>query len=283
MNKRHQTTRNFSSRKAGLSLLEVVMSTLLISILMLTALRTVGASFRAEFFTAQQTQAMLFAEDLLSEIIQMEYEEPVDPVSFGRETGEVGTNRTTWDDVDDYNGWTSSPLQYQDGTEIPDTSSWTRAVSVQFVLADSPDTTTNDDEGLKKITVTISKNNVVLGSLSVLQSKAWINTIPDPNNNLSTGSKPSVNQSPIAVASASPTSGTSSVNVQFDATNSSDSDGDSITFSWDYGDGSSGTGSKPSHTFTNGTGSTLVRIVTLTASDSSGAQATKTLTITINP
>ena len=266
-----------------MSLVEVSLSSLLVAILLITALQTVGASFRSEFHTAQQTQAILFAEDLLSEIIQMEYEEPDGAVSFGRETGESVTERINWDDVDDYHGWSSSPLKYQDGMEIPETSDWTRSVTVQFVLPADPDTTTNDDLGLKKITVTVYKDGEELGSLSVLQSKAWINTIPDPENHLSTGSKPSVNQSPLAVATANPTSGTGSVAVQFDATDSSDPDGDPLTYSWNFGDGTTDEGSKPSHTFTNGTGSTLVRTVTLTATDSSGADSTKTITITINP
>ncbi|MEZ6048366.1 MAG: PKD domain-containing protein [Planctomycetaceae bacterium] len=272
-----------SVTRAGLSLLEVTMSTLLVSILLVSALQTVGASFRAEFYTAQQTQAILFAEDLLSEIIQMEYEEPDDAVSFGREADEGAASRETWDDVDDYHLWSSSPLKYQDGTTIPDTELWKREVTVEFVEADNPETVSNSDEGLKRITVTVSRDNVEFGSLSVLQSRAWINTIPDPENNLSTGSRPAVNQSPIAIASATPTSGTSSVTVQFDATSSTDPDNDPLIYSWDYGDGTIGTGSKPSHTFTNSTGSTLVRTVTLTVSDSSGAQATKSLIITINP
>ena len=259
------------------------MSTLLVSILLLTALQTVGASFRSEFYTAQQTQAILFAEDMLSEIIQMEYEEPDDNPIFGRENGEGTSDRLAWDDVDDYDGWSSSSLEYRDGTQIPDTTSWTRTVTVVRVEANNPESTTNQDDGLKRITVTVSKDGVELGSLSVLQSQAWINTIPDPENHLSTGSKPATNQSPLASATASPTSGTSSVLVQFDATSSSDPDNDPLNFYWDFGDGTTGTGSKPSHTFTNSTGSTLVRTVTLTASDSSGAQGTKTLTITINP
>jgi hypothetical protein len=122
-----------------------------------------------------------------------------------------------------------------------------------------------------------------LATLVAIQTDAWIDMIPEPDNDRTTGSRPPVNQPPTAVGKRSPTSGTTSVTVSFDAAGSSDPDGDPLGYHWEFGDGDTATGSKPSHTFTNFSGSTVVRTVTLTATDSFGATDTDTMTITIYP
>lgn len=45
--------------------------------------------------------------DLLEEISSLAYEDPAAPVVFGAEAGESG--RQTWDDVDDYDGYSEEP------------------------------------------------------------------------------------------------------------------------------------------------------------------------------
>lgn len=64
-----------------------------------------------------------------------------------------------------------------------------------------------------------------------------------------TGGGPT-NQAPIAAMSATPTSGTAPLLVNFDASASLDPDGDNMTYSWDYGNGFFGTGVTSSHTYT---------------------------------
>jgi hypothetical protein len=222
----------------------------------------------------------------MGEILQQYYSEPDDPALFGPEGPEASAAsgpRTLWDDVDDYKEWDASPPEEKDGTPIPDTKGWRRSVKVTHVAPDDLTGTLSDsdDRGMKRIVVRVSHNGQELASLVAIHTDAWIDMIPDPDNDQTTGSKPPVNQPPTAVAVSDITSGTQSVNARFDATGSSDPDDDPLGYLWDFGDGSTGAGSKPTHTFTNFGSGTINRTVTLTATDSFGATDTDTITITI--
>ena len=59
-----------------------------------------------------------------------------------------------------------------------------------------------------------------------------------------------VNKAPTAVATATPTTGTTPLLVTFDASTSSDSDGSIASYVWTFGDGSTATGKTVTHTYT---------------------------------
>mgnify|MGYP000120861684 CR=1 FL=1 len=88
----------------------------------------------------------------------------------------------------------------------------------------------------------------------------------------------SVNQPPVAVANASPASGTAPLAVSFDGSGSSDPDGTIASYAWDFGDGSgASTQMNPSYTFSSpGTYSAQ-----LTVTDNDNATATDNVTITV--
>jgi glucose/arabinose dehydrogenase len=80
----------------------------------------------------------------------------------------------------------------------------------------------------------------------------------------------SANQPPVAVATASPTSGPAPLTVNFDGSGSSDPDGNPITYSWDLnGDGVYGDSTVAKPTYTYSTPGTYV--VRLKVTDSNGA------------
>lgn len=82
---------------------------------------------------------------------------------------------------------------------------------------------------------------------------------------------------PVAVASATPTSGTSSLVVTFDATGSYDPDGVIGLYEWTFGDGASSTLVSPNHTYdTVGT-----YLATLTVTDDIGAVRVASVTINV--
>jgi PKD repeat protein len=86
------------------------------------------------------------------------------------------------------------------------------------------------------------------------------------------------NRPPVAVASATPTSGAAPLAVSLDGRGSSDPDGTVASYAWSFGDGTSGSGATASHTYT-AAGSYSAR---LTVTDNGGATASATVAITVS-
>jgi PKD repeat protein len=88
------------------------------------------------------------------------------------------------------------------------------------------------------------------------------------------------NQAPVAVADATPTTGSAPLTVQFDGTRSSDPEGGSLSFAWDLdGDGAfdDSTAARPSYTYAaDGAYAARLRVT-----DSQGASSTASVTITV--
>ncbi len=82
------------------------------------------------------------------------------------------------------------------------------------------------------------------------------------------------NQAPVAVARATPNSGTAPLSVQLDGSGSSDPDGTIASYAWAW-NGGTATGVRPRATFAAGT-----YAVTLTVTDNRGARATDVVNVT---
>ncbi|HMW02473.1 MAG TPA: glycoside hydrolase family 44 protein [Acidobacteriota bacterium] len=85
-----------------------------------------------------------------------------------------------------------------------------------------------------------------------------------------------VNQSPVASATANPTTGAAPLAVSFNGSASTDPDGSIVSYAWNFGDTTSGSGVTTSHTYT--TAGTYT--ATLTVTDNGGKTASTSLTIT---
>lgn len=261
-------------RPAGFSLLEATISVMLVGLVMVGALHTVGAAQRRERDAVDRVLGQQLASALLNEILSHAYKEPETDAApiFGIEPDEVTGNRALFDDVDDYASWTSTPPKDRSGNEIPNFSGWTQKVTVVWADPVSLGSTASVNTGLKKISVTATKNGQTLGSMVGYRSIAWADTIPTPSD--ITG-----NHSPVAVATCQDLTKNVGQNVDYVGNTSSDSDGDYLSYVWNFGDGTSATGATASHAYTAAGTFTC----TLTVYDGRGGVGSASLTATISP
>ena len=140
--------------------MEAVISTVIVAVMFVAALNTVGASRVTQYKASLVGQGRMFAESLMSEILQQGYREAGTTYVFGREAGESDTSRAAYDDVDDYQGWTESPPVAKDGTALPNSANWRRTVTVAWVDPVNPQQVSGTETYAKRITVVVTFRNV---------------------------------------------------------------------------------------------------------------------------
>ncbi len=156
----------------GLSLIEVVASTLIVGVMLVAALNTLGAVFRSQRSNAARLTGPGLAHELMGEILSLPYEDPEDPGgSIGRDSSESGGDRADFDDVDDYADWNGQKLENKDGVEHPGYDNWEVDVQVKWVKVNAVATTASNDSGLKLITVTVTDPDGVATQIRALRSQ----------------------------------------------------------------------------------------------------------------
>ncbi len=266
--------RRTTLHRPGFTMAEAVLSVFIMGVVLVAALSTVGGAGRARQKMADRARGVPLAQDLMSEILQQAYEDPDSaPGSFGTGIDEAAAgNRSLYDDVDDYNGWSASPPETKNGTAIQGFDRWRRSVTVEWVDAGDLTQAPGFNTDVKQITVTVAHKGVPVASLVAVRTNAW-QSLGDGAGGGDPGNHP-----PTAVAEGFPTlSGPEPLTVNFSGANSSDPDpGDTLTYSWDFGDGDTGSGMTAMHTYYDGT-----YIVILTVYDDHGGEDTDTLTINV--
>jgi type II secretory pathway pseudopilin PulG len=163
-----------AGRRGGFSLLEAVVAVGIVGGLLVVALNTVGSARYGQYRISQRGRGLLLAQELMTEILNQAYVEPVDKPSsaLGPENSEGSTSRhrTTYDDVDDYNGWVSSPPRLKDGTVMSELIGWERRVHVRWVLPDQFETVSGVETGVKRIEVEVRHNGLLTARLWAVRS-----------------------------------------------------------------------------------------------------------------
>src|SRR4051812_32763575 len=113
-----------SRNRTGLTLVEAVMACLVVSILMVAAMRAAGGATMYQIATADRARARFLAGQMLTDILAQNYEDTVTTPVFGTESGESATNKTTFNDVDDFNNWSECPPQDRDGLAMSELTNW---------------------------------------------------------------------------------------------------------------------------------------------------------------
>jgi MSHA pilin protein MshD len=161
-------------RPEGFTLVEAVVSLIIVATMLVAALSTVGASRLSQQRTSQYNRGQLLAESLMAEILAQDYLDPNDTPVFGTESGESTTTRADFDDVDDYHGWSSSPPVEKDGTLLSGLTGWQRSVTVEWVNPDDPGEVKAFETGAKRITVTVSCGNKQVGFLVAIRTNSGL-------------------------------------------------------------------------------------------------------------
>jgi Tfp pilus assembly protein PilV len=138
--------------QSGITLIEVMVSLILVSTILLVSLSASASLQRQQFETRSASVGKQLAFELLDEITAMDFQDRESP-AFGIEADEIVGDRSTFDDVDDYHNYSSTPPKFRDGTEIASFARWT--ISVTVVPSD-PDvmgvtTTTSDSDSPLRI------------------------------------------------------------------------------------------------------------------------------------
>ena len=155
-----------SPRRRGLSLVEVVFSALLVGVVLVGATDLLGSVIRGHSDNSDRAVGQQLALQLMTEILTQNFEDPNSPI-FGPEADEQIGDRSSFDDIDDYDQWTSAQAEDAKGVQVLNSSGWVREVTVAYVL--DPNNSPYG-YGLKRITVDVLKNGEPVTQVMALES-----------------------------------------------------------------------------------------------------------------
>ncbi|MFO0860269.1 MAG: hypothetical protein U0570_06920 [Phycisphaerales bacterium] len=154
----------------AVTLIECAGASIILGLMLVAGLRAAAGAGASQAASARALSGTLLAESLLNEVLAKSYEEAPGTASLGLDAGELATDKTTFDDVDDYNGWTESPPKAFDGSALPSMTNWSRSVAVLRVSTSSPDSSSASETGLKRIEVTVKYGGKVVCKLTGLRA-----------------------------------------------------------------------------------------------------------------
>jgi len=123
----------------GLTFLEILITLIIFTIAMLGFFRVFNVALIAQQRARQEVIAINLARGLAAEAMSKNFTDPVDGETgaLGPNSGESLSNRQTFDDVDDYNGYSDSPPVTLGGQAMNvagglDYSGFSRSVNVVY-------------------------------------------------------------------------------------------------------------------------------------------------------
>ena len=156
--------------KKGFTLIEIIISLVLlgfalfglINLYMNLSVNNVAAQYRGT--------ATMLAQELIEEIKAKRFDERTTKDLSGNwsvigiDSGETAGNKATFDDVDDFNGWSENLTSPYTG--------FTRTASVIYVAPGDLDTSSTRDNDYKKVIVTVSRGGTTYSQLSTVVSRS---------------------------------------------------------------------------------------------------------------
>lgn len=221
--------RRYRSRNQGWSQIEVLASTMLVGVLMVGALESYRfqTGSQAQINKAQAAQRQ--CEILLGRILALRFEESPTTTNLGRDDGESSTDRTTWDDVDDYNNLTESIPAWSSAGDSADR--WILTVRVRYVAELNGTQVSSTRTNLKEIQVTATEKGQELAKLVVYVGSRMESELANAFRHRLNNDDDS-SRRPTAVANVDPRSGGSTLTVALDASESHDAENETLSYRW---------------------------------------------------
>lgn len=157
--------------RGGFTLVEATVSTLIVAGLLAAALTAVTQTARSREILGERARGYLLAQEMMEEIFDKAYADPDGGTGLGPDSGETGTDRGRYDDIDDYHNLSNQPPRRLDGTAYEDLPSWRRTVRVEYVLATDMNYVRTVDGGYKRITVEVYRGDVLMASLVAVRCR----------------------------------------------------------------------------------------------------------------
>ena len=153
------------SKRCGLSQVEVIVSSIIVGVLMVACFSTIAASRRSQMSESNEVRGMAIAEALMAEITQLPMREPSCDCGYGAESGETGSNRSNFDDVDDYQNLIDSPPKSRSGIACAGYTDLSRRVSIDLVTTTNWNATSATYVGVYRITVRVLRGTLEVGRI----------------------------------------------------------------------------------------------------------------------
>ena len=161
--------------RRGLSLVEVTISMVVISVMLVAGLRLLGATGQTSRFVEERTIWRELVEAMLADISAQPYEDPDQtPVLGLEESADVARPGDTWigfDDVDDYDGLVALAGADRHGPALLPREGWAVRVRVAWVDPADPDQTSETETGLKRVDVRAERDGRPVATASMLAGR----------------------------------------------------------------------------------------------------------------
>lgn len=138
------------------SLIETTVATLLVSISLVASLNTMAFVLTTTSRDAEAQRANQIAQFLLAQITSRPFADPENATgTLGTESGD-GSLRTTWDDCDDYHGWSTTTITDLGNVPLATAVGWSCAVSANYCSPTNPNTLSLGATTLKRVNLTLT-------------------------------------------------------------------------------------------------------------------------------
>ncbi|MEP0843428.1 MAG: hypothetical protein HRF43_12060 [Phycisphaerae bacterium] len=154
-----------------MSLVEVAVSMLIVGVGLTAGVQALGSFAAGSRAWQERSVAAHLAAQLMAEINALPFQEPGGAAgTIGRESGETAL-RTTFDDIDDWDGWNQSPPVNSWGSPMSEYTGYCQQVSVTFDTSLATRTGLTFPAGAaKKITVTVLKDGKTLARVTTIRT-----------------------------------------------------------------------------------------------------------------